>query len=229
MEGKETDMRRSIPLLFLALVLCFSVPALAQKDVNTLIKKMQEKYAHLNGASASYTREVITRTMSMMGGQVSGDLATGLLFFQSPHYMRMEQKVPDHEILITNGDTLWWYLPDKKTVYKYPAEKFGKELTLLSDIFHGLEKVEKRFHIVLLGRTKTNGFRLKLTPNPPWEQVDHLVLCLSPELDIKVLEIHNLLGSITRFTIKGLKAAGPFGKDFFHLQVPEGVKIIEEN
>jgi len=140
----------------------------------------------------------------------------------------MEQEAPSHEILVSGGAVLLWYVPEKKTLYKYPAEKFGKELSVLRDLFRGLEKAEKRFHIELLEPTRDSAFQLKLTPAPPWEQVDYLVVSFSRALEIKGLEIHNLLGSVTRFTIEGLKAAGPFKKGFFHLQVPEGTEVIEE-
>lgn len=222
-------MRRAMYLLFLIVLLSLPVSALAGEDVSSLMAKIQEKYHHLEAASASYTRDVITRSMSMMGMQTSGDLATGMLFFQFPLSIRMEQKTPHHEILVSDGTVLLWYLPDKKILYKYPAEKFGKELTVLRDLFRGLDQAEKRFHMELLEPAKDSSLQLKLTPYPPWEQVDYLVVSFSRELDIKGLEIHNLLGSVTRFTIEGLKAAGPFKKGFFHLQVPEDTKVIQEN
>ena len=76
-----------------------------------MIGKMQQKYQGLKGATAPYSREVISRAMVMMGGKVTGDLAKGELFFQPPHFMRMEQKEPTHESLVTDGQTLWWNIP----------------------------------------------------------------------------------------------------------------------
>jgi outer membrane lipoprotein-sorting protein len=228
MEGKGTEMRKTIFLVFLLLIALWPVSGLAGEDVGSLMQKMQEKYSGLEAATASYTRDVITRSMSMMGMQTSGDLATGRLFFQLPHFIRMEQETPTHEILVSDGVVLLWYLPEKKTLYKYPAEKFGKELTVLRDLFRGLNNVRKRFRVELLEKTKTSAFRLKLTPDPPWEQVDYLIVSLSSTLEIQGLDIHNPFGGITRFTIKGLKSAGPFKRDFFKLEVPEGTKVIQE-
>lgn len=222
-------MRRAITLFCLAAVLSLAGPAFAQEDVSGLLKQMQQKYAHLNGAAMSYTREVITRAMSMMGSQMHGDIASGKIYFQPPRLMRMEQESPTRETVISDGQTLWWYIPRKKCVYKYPSQKFGKELSLLSDLFRGLQKAEDHFQITLLGRTKENGFRLKLIPTPPWEQIDHIILIVSQGLDIQVIEIHNLMGSVTRFNIKNFRAAGPFEKGFFKMQVPNGVKVIQEN
>lgn len=221
-------MRRVFSLFSLILALSLPVSAPAGEEVSSLMAKIQEKYRHLEAASASYTRDVITRSMSMMGMQTSGDLATGRLFFQFPLSLRMEQETPSHEILVSDGEVLLWYVPDKKTLYKYPAEKFGKELTVLRDLFGGLDNAEKKFHITLLDSPKDETVRLKLTPVPPWEQVDHLVVSFSRDLDIKGLEIHNLFGSITRFTIEGMKTADPFEKGFFKLHVPEDTKVIQE-
>jgi len=222
-------MRRVISLLSLILILSLPVSAKAGEDIYSLMARIQEKYRHLEAASASYTRDVITRTMSMMGMQTSGDLATGKLFFQFPHFIRMEQLTPTHEILVSDGQVLQWYVPAKKALYKYPAEKFGKELTVLRDLFRGLDKAAKQFHIVLMEPAKDGSFRLKLTPDPPWEQVDYLIVSFSRALDIRGLEIHNLLGGFTRFTIAGLKAAGPFKKNFFKLHVPADTKVIQDN
>jgi outer membrane lipoprotein-sorting protein len=228
MDGKESDMRRVLCFLFLITALTLPVSVRAGEDADSVMARMQVKYRHLEAASASYTRDVITRSMSMMGMQTSGDLATGHLFFQFPHFIRMEQEKPTHEILVSDGVSLLWYVPDKKTLYQYPAEKFGRELSVFKDLFRGLDTAEKKFHTALMTPADPKDFLLKLTPDPPWDQIDYLVVALSRTLDIKTLEIHNLLGSVTRFSLTDVKPTDPFQKDFFKLRVPDDTQIIRE-
>ncbi|NQU14566.1 MAG: outer membrane lipoprotein carrier protein LolA, partial [Desulfobacteraceae bacterium] len=125
-------------IIFHLVVSFFVCPAFASNDLSNILDGIRNKYGHLPGLSVTYTREVITRSMSMLGGQVKGDLATGRIYFKPSHYMRLEQETPRSETIIYNGDTLWWYIPDKKCVYKYPAQQFGQELRFLSNVFGGL-------------------------------------------------------------------------------------------
>ena len=71
--------------------------------------------------------------------------------------------------------------PDQKRAYKYPAQDFGKELRLLSDIFRGLIQVEERFEVTLLDPNELGEYQIELMPNPPWQNIDRIILSVTPE------------------------------------------------
>jgi len=215
-------------LAFLLLVLPFRPIALAGDPLADLLEGIQKKYGQLPGLTITYTREVITRSMSMLGSQVRGDLATGRIYFAPPHFLRLEQEAPNAETIVSNGKTLWWYIPAKKEVHQFASREFGKELTLLGDIFRGLSKVEERFQVALVGRNQQGEFQMELRPNPPWQDIERIVLTVTPEHDIRVVDIHNVLGSITRFGLEDQKKTKNFKKNFFEFVVPQGVHLIEE-
>lgn len=216
-------------IIFNFIVLLFhGSAAFAKNDLSTVLEGIKGKYGDLPGLSIVYTREVITRSMSMLGNQVKGDLATGQMFFKPPYSLKLEQKTPNIETLIANEETLWWYIPDKKRVYKYPSEEFGKELRLLSDIFRGLSHVTKNFQIIMNDQAEKGKYQLELIPDPPWQEIDRIVLTVTHAYDIRVVNIHNQLGTITRFTLKGLTVKDNFEKDFFEFILPEGVELVEE-
>ena len=167
--------------------------------------------------------------MAMLGIQTKKDLATGKIFFKPPHFLRIQQETPTSEAVIINGDTLWWYSPHKKQVYRYPSKKLGQEMQLMSDIFQGLRGVESRFKVTLTAEGTEMGHELKLNPDPPWEQIDHIKLWVDPEdFHIRVLETYNYLGGLTRFILEEPSAQEVFEKNFFNFLIPDGVKIIEE-
>lgn len=228
MAGKEYSVARTFILLTILAFLLQGNLARGSNELPDTMEGIKKKYAHLTGFSMAYTREVITRSMSMLGNQVKGDLATGRIHFKPPYSLRLEQETPQLETVITDGDTLWWYIPHKKRVYQYPSEKFGKELRLLSDIFRGLAKVEERFQVKMVTPNEQGEPQLELRPEPPWQEIDHIALTVSKGYDIKVVEIHNQLGGITRFTLKGLTVEKEFEEGFFQLMVPEGVELVEE-
>jgi len=216
-------------IIFNLIVLLFhGSAAFAGDDLSTVLGGIKGKYGGLPGLSIVYTREVITRSMSMLGNQVKGDLATGQMFFKPPYFLKLEQRTPNVETLIANEKTLWWYIPDKKRAHRYPSQEFGKELRLLSDIFRGLSQVTNNFQIMMGDQTGQGEYQIELIPDPPWQEIDRIVLTVNHAYDIRVVNIHNQLGTTTRFTLQDLTVKYRFEKGFFEFIPPEGVEVVEE-
>ena len=75
---------------------------------------------------------------------MEGDMASGQIHFRSPKFLRVQQDTPKPEAIISDGNTLWWYLPHKNQVYRYPSHQLGKEIQLLNDIFQGLRNIKSK-------------------------------------------------------------------------------------
>ena len=222
-----TDMVKRLIILPI-LIFVFNGLATADESLTGILEGIQENYGHLSGLSVPYSREVITRSMSMLGDQAKGDMASGTIFFKHPYLLRLEQEKPKVETIISNNDTLWWYIPDKKCAYRYPAKDFGKELRLLSDIFRGLSQVENSFQVLLQDRNKSGGYEIELVPDPPWQEINKINLTVTKKYEIRTVRIHNQLGSITVFKLGGFTEKEAFEKGFFQFVVPEGVKLTVE-
>lgn len=222
-----TDMIRRLIILPI-LIFLFHGLAIADESLVNILDGIQKNYGHLSGLSVPYSREVITRSMSMLGEQVGGDKASGTIYFKHPYLLRLEQKKPKAETIIANNDILWWYIPDKKCVYRYPAKDFGKELRLLSDIFRGLSQVENSFQVLLQGRNKSGEYEIELIPDPPWQEINKINLTVTKKYEIRTVRIHNQLGSITVFKLGGFTEKEGFEKGFFQFIAPEGVRLIVE-
>jgi len=222
-----TDMVR--PLIILPiLIFLFQGPATADESLISILEGIQKNYGHLSGLSVPYSREVITRSMSMLGDQVKGDIASGTIFFKHPYSLRLEQEKPKAETIIANNDTLWWYIPGKKCAYRYPAKDFGKELRLLSNIFRGLSEVENSFQVLLQDRNKSGEYEIELIPDPPWQEINKINLTVTKKYEIQTVRIHNQLGSITVFILGDFTEKEGFEKSFFQFIAPEGVQLIVE-
>ena len=222
-----TDMVKRLIILPI-LIFLFQGPATADESLISILEGIQKNYGHLSGLSVPYSREVITRSMSMLGDQVKGDIASGTIFFKHPYSLRLEQEKPKAETIIANNDTLWWYIPGKKCAYRYPAKDFGKELRLLSNIFRGLSEVENSFQVLLQDRNKSGEYEIELIPDPPWQEINKINLTVTKKYEIQTVRIHNQLGSITVFKLGGFTEKEGFEKSFFQFIVPEGVRLIVE-
>jgi outer membrane lipoprotein-sorting protein len=224
---RQSEMIKRL-IMFIVLTALFQGVSMADESLTTILEGIQKTYGPLPGLSVPYTREVITRSMSMLGAQAKGDTASGRIYFRHPHFLRLEQERPKPETIIANEDTLWWYIPEKKCAHRYPANDFGKELRLLSDIFRGLAHVEKSFQVVLHGRSPSGDYEIELIPDPPWEEIDRMVVTADQEYKIHSINIHNTLGTTTRFTLGAMSEKSDFEEGFFRFVAPEGVKVIVE-
>jgi hypothetical protein len=79
-----------------------------------------------------------------------------------------------------------------------------------------------------LGEDKT--IHLTLIPDPSWEEIDHIDLLINrDDFQVQRIEIHNLIGDITRFILGDLVVQDRLADGFFQFIVPEGVMVIKEN
>jgi outer membrane lipoprotein-sorting protein len=194
-----------------------------------IIDGIRTRYGNDQGLSALYTREAVSKTMATLGITERRDIAEGRLYFKPPCSLRLEQKSPQEELLLTNGETLWWYIPEKQEAYKYPADSFGKELRLLGDVLQGLKDARTNFAISYTESLEGATYRLMLRPEPPWKDIDHLELIIGKDdFVIKQLDIVNTIGGLTRFMFSDMKEGLPSQEDLFSISIPPGTRLIME-
>ena len=225
----ERWMLRSVCTFLFLLILCPAGVATADMQLSEILAGVQKRYGDLPGLSIPYKREIITRSMALLGGSMEGDMASGQIHFRSPKFLKVQQDTPKPETIISDGNTLWWYVPHKNQVYRYPSHQVGKEIQLLNDIFQGLRAVEESFDVMLMEMDDKGNHQLKLIPNPPWAEIHHIMLSLSQgDYTIHKVEIHNQIGGITRFILGDLSLKKIFPEGFFRFVVPDGVKVIQQ-
>ncbi len=216
---------------FISLIFCFILicPVVhADTKVSDVLEKVVEKYKPFStGMSVPYEREILTKSMAMLDG-VGLDKASGTFFFRGPDLLKIQQEKPDVEDVISNGKTVWWYVPEKKTAYSF--NDIGKELTVLSTIFMGIKNPEDTFTITMAGSKSKDEYLLTLTPNEAWEDIDDIKVHVSAaDYSITRIEIIDMVGNLTRFRLGKFEKKNDLNDSFFDFKVPEGVKVIEED
>ena len=91
---------RKILLLIPLLTLLVHSHGLAEDALSNILQGIKNRYGLTSGLTVPYTRDVMTRSMSMLGAQAKGDLASGIIHFKSPHFLRLDQEKPSPEIII---------------------------------------------------------------------------------------------------------------------------------
>jgi len=222
-------MFKRIFLLIAIFILMQGQIILAQEPFAEILQNIKTRYGNLPGLQVDYEREIVSQSMAMMNSKSKGDQASGRIYFQPPHFLKIEQSKPKPETIVSDGITLWWYVPDKKQAYRYPAAQLGKELGLLNEIFQGLKKAEEHFETTLLQpEARKDRFQLQLRPRPPWPDIDYIRLEALPDGQIRIIEIMNYAGGLTRFILGEVTPKKSFKKNFFLFTPPKNVKVIEE-
>jgi len=214
-------------LLIALAAICMSPSgAWAQGSLQARFQAFQDRYRGLKGVEIPYERVVITASMAMLGQDISGDAAQGAIFFAPPQKLKLVQEQPTQEIILADGQYLWWYVPAQKKVYRYAPETFGKEMGLLAGLLGGLERVEQDFEVVLTAEPAPDNLRIDLRPLNPHADIDRLVVDLDAVCDIQQLLIVSPLGSKTRFRFGPLREVAGFRPHFFQFEVPRGVELV---
>ena len=139
---------------------------------------------------------------------------------------RTRRLVGNLEAMAHDGDQ-WQVLSNFHLFYARPG--------LASCLYSGqrrdtLVAVEEGFHVMLVEMDDKGNHQLKLIPNPPWAEIQHIMLSVSQEdYTIRKVETHNQIGGITRFILGDLSVKEKFPEGFFRFVVPEGVKIIQQD
>jgi len=213
------------------LLLClfpWNAPAQDQK-LSTILEGIRKVYGLVPGLTLPYEREVITKSMAMLGSQVKPEVATGMIHYKSPRFLKFQQETPTKEILVTDGNVLWWYIQAKNQVHRYSSHQLSQEVKLLGDIFQGLRGVEQSFVILQKGEDEKGALILEVAPSPAWGEIDHMDLTITPgSFHIQKVEIYNLLGGLTRFKLGDSIKEEQFRDDFFKFSPPPGTRVIEE-
>lgn len=216
-------------IIHLGFALFLSGGLKAEDDLSDILDGILKRYGNLPGLEVSYKREIITGSMALMDEEIASDPAKGRMFFKPSGFIMIQQDSPQKELVTTDGEMLWWYIPKKKIVYRYPSDRLGKELTLLGDLLGGLDRVSEGFDVMQSDLVSESSYHLQLYPNPKWQEIDFIDLIIRKgDYDIKTVEIHNYLGNITRFIMGDYIVRDNLDSGFFHLEVPEDVKVIDE-
>jgi len=195
--------------------------------VAVILNGLRTKYGNVEGLTAQYTREAISKTMATLGATERHDVARGNLYFKPPYFLRLEQAQPQEELLITDAQKLWWYIPQKNEAYRYAADTFGTELRLLAEVLQGLSDARDKFSIISSDTPNAASYQLELTPDPPWKDIDHLELMIRKgDFVIEQIDIVNTIGGLTRFILSNVKENQSFQNELFSFSPPPGTKLI---
>jgi outer membrane lipoprotein carrier protein len=168
-------MKLSINLLLAGFLLCtsFSV-AQAADDADALVDKIQTFYEGVNSYSAVFTQKAVKR---MVNRTFSNH---GMVWFKKPGKMRWEYQKPKNQLIVINGEEIWFYKPQTNEATLAKTKNVFNENTPVM-FLSGVGNIADSFKFKLskLGGIDEAKFAvLKLTPKTEGSQYTRILLVI---------------------------------------------------
>ncbi len=215
----------------LAFIFTLLIPAAWAEITKTdVLSGLKDRYAHMTGMAADYIRVTTSPSMEKIYKASSSQTASGRLFYKKPNKLRLNQTAPDPELLITDGTTVWWYIPEENVVQKYSGQALMTQLEPLLDFLNGLGDLEKSFSvslfpIIVKGESR---FELTLEPKTKGTNLQELIVWLNADdYTLTGFRFTSTLREVTEFELSAVIFNPGINDDTFQFQVPDEAEVIE--
>jgi outer membrane lipoprotein carrier protein len=194
----------------------------AQPSVHELARAVDDHYNHLRSLEGEFTE-----TYSGNGAQRE---ESGTLWLKKPRKMRWEYRSPKEKLFLSDGQSVWFYVPAERQARKTDLKKLddlrspiafllGK--TKLENELQGLSKVVDQAPAVA-GDTLLRG-----VPKAMAGQLTEVQLEISVSNQIVRIVLMEADGGTTEFRFKDWKENVDVSDSRFHFSPPPGVETVE--
>jgi len=208
--------------IFITLVLWCSFPSSFDGEVEEVMARLQEKYDTLESFYATFTQILINKALNQTREE------GGVLYMKRAGMMRWEYLYPEEKLFISDGKTIYWYLPEEKMVQTLELKEIeGEQTPVLFLAGRGNLKRDFIAEPSPPDFTPPEGsYRLVLTPRGEGEGYQKLIL----EVDtssylVRRMVLLDPLGNITEYRFSNIKENLKLPERFFQFKIPKGVEV----
>lgn len=226
-----------------AALLLLMTPALAvqQDDLQDILAALKKGYASMDDLQAGFSQKTYVATLKREekgSGELFLKKRGGSAMFRF-NYIRPKQQI------ISNGKSVWYYLPENKQVIVTDTAKlFSGGNAMAMSYLTGLGNLAADFDIRLLtvNPDKTGSYLLELVPKKPNPSVAKLHLAISaaaveksrnPDyaesfFPITSSVLFDQIGNRTSIEYSRIRVNSGVPGDRFNFKVPAGVDVIKQ-
>ncbi len=204
-------------------LLCFSLSALSSAaDVTALAAAVDEHYNHLKSLQAQFTE--------VYHGAGMDRTESGTLWLKKPGKMRWEYRSPREKLFVSDGRTVWFYVPSDRQARKGSAKKL-EDLRSPIAFLLGKTKLEKELRGLSTASDVTprepGDVVLRGVPVGIGDQVSEVLVELTPEHEIRQISLQDVDGSTTEYRFSDQKADVAVADARFDFHPPVGTEVVE--
>jgi len=210
-----------IPAALMAAVLSASVD-----DVAT---KVQEVYEKAQSYKAHFVQEVTLKTIDKT------EKDEGSVCFKKPGKMRWEyRKSPEQpllQLIVSDGETMWFYTPSEKQVLVDKIERFLSSKTAM-DFLSGLGNLKEEFKVKfskakgLVDRGKYYLLELRPKELPKGTGGKYLAAVSKATFMVDQTFSYDEFGNRTRIIFDNVEINTDLPDDLFKFEIPKGAEVV---
>jgi outer membrane lipoprotein carrier protein len=209
--------RNTLFILFLLWPLPGSAFAL---DSAAIVDAIQKQY----DATDTFQARFVQRSYLKILGQ--SQKAEGSVSIKKPGKMKWDYKAPDRQILVSNDQGLWLYLPDEKQVTKMKAQSIYSSNTPAL-FLAGRGKLTESFTIGSVTE-KSGVYIAEFIPKDKAQNLSKMVL-LADKKNYQIVgsRVYDNLGNKTEILFSSTQTNPNLENKLFQFEVPKGVELID--
>lgn len=206
--------------LLLAAITAWAQPAPAL-DGKDIARRVQERYDATEDFVADVTQEM---TVASLGKTM---VSRGTVAFKKPGRMYWEFTEEERQIIVADGETLWFYRPEEQQVFKAAFDRAFRSTTPIS-FLTGVGQISDDFNVEFDGESDDGEFYiLKLIPKRADPDVGQLRLFVTQDsADIRGAEVRDPLGNVSTLRFRNLRRNVGLKDDRFQFEIPPNVDVI---
>lgn len=189
-------------------------------SVDAVVRKVQDRFDATTDFTAAVRQELV---MASAGKTIN---ASGTVTFKRPGRMRWELKNGVDQVIVADGQTLWFYQPDEQQVLKAPFQAAFRSTTPIS-FLTGVGRIADDFDVTVDGKAG-DRIALSLRPRKGEGELGQLKLSVdATSYDIVGAQVTDPVGNITKLEFTDLRRNTGVGDALFRFEVPAGVDVIQ--
>lgn len=198
---------------------------IAEKNVSVkdVAKAVDEHYNHLRSLQADF--------VEVYRGEGMDREESGTLWLKKPRKMRWEYRSPKEKLFVSDGQTVWFYLPAERQVRKTELKKLDDLRSPLAFLL-GKTKLENELQglsFVVERPPQIAGDRmLRGVPRAMADRVGEVELEINPANQIVRIAMSDVDGATTEFRFRNIKENAELGEERFRFAAPAGVESSSE-
>jgi len=201
-------------------------PTFAQ-DIHQLAQAVDNHYNHLRSLQSDFTE--------IYRGDGPERIESGTLWLKKPRKMRWEYRSPKEKLFISDGEVVWFYMPEERQVRKTTLKKLDDLRSPLAFLL-GKTKLEKELtglskvvdEVSMDARdTLLRGVPQGAVPQGVTGQLTEVQLEITPADQIVRIVLMEADGATTEFRFAGWKENAEISDSRFQFKPPAGVETVE--
>jgi outer membrane lipoprotein carrier protein len=201
-------------------------PTFAQ-DIHQLAQAVDNHYNHLRSLQSDFTE--------IYRGDGPERIESGTLWLKKPRKMRWEYRSPKEKLFISDGEVVWFYMPEERQVRKTTLKKLDDLRSPLAFLL-GKTKLEKELtglskvvdEVPMDARdTLLRGVPQGAVPQGVTGQLTEVQLEITPADQIVRIVLMEADGATTEFRFAGWKENAEISDSRFQFKPPAGVETVE--